>query len=53
MLNENFTFNLFIGLVIGYEAYNIAGSYLFISIFEDTIDRLENRQSILSKPNFK
>ncbi len=37
-----------------YEVYNIAGSYLFISVYEDTIDRLENnRKSILTKPNFK
>lgn len=38
---------------LGYDVYNIAGSYLFISIFEDTMDKLENRKSILTKPNFK
>ncbi len=38
---------------LGYNVYNISGSYLFISYYEDTIDRLNaNRQSIITKPNF-
>ncbi len=38
---------------LGYDVYNIAGSYLFISIYEDTVNRLENdRESVLTKPNF-
>lgn len=38
---------------LGYDVYNISGSYLFISYYEDTLARLDNnRKSILTKPNF-
>lgn len=38
---------------LGYDVYNISGSYLFFSYYEDTLCRLNNdRHKILTKPNF-
>lgn len=38
---------------LGYDVYNLAGSYYFVSFYEDTHCRMDpSRERILTKPNF-
>lgn len=40
-------------MAYGFDAYNINGSYLFFSFYEDTLCRLDSsRKKILTQPNF-